>query len=128
MLIVFSVLHISIAVHFCCGEVAAYKVSLSDKKASCGMENETNSCPLHNGINSNCCHDKVFKYAVGSNYMPSSHQIKEINQIFIKVLCIPSGVELYNSIVSNHSLKNNSPPGNLLASAVDLSNICVFRL
>ncbi|MFA6922627.1 MAG: hypothetical protein WC223_00090 [Bacteroidales bacterium] len=123
LLIVISVLHISFAVHFCCEELVAVKISFEGRKASCGMESSAKTCPSHNSISSICCSDKIFVYTVENNYIPASLQIQEnINQILLNFLCIPLRFEY------NNSYGNNSPPGSLLTSAVKLSDICVFRL
>jgi len=43
ILILLAGMHITIATHFCGGEIAATKVSLAGIAASCGMESDKNT-------------------------------------------------------------------------------------
>jgi hypothetical protein len=73
--IVLSGMHLSIATHFCGGEVADVKWSFFGKKATCGMEKTQQTCLAHHKIKSNCCHNIIAFYSVDNNYSPSSIQI-----------------------------------------------------
>jgi len=128
-LILLSGMHLSVATHFCGGEIAAVKWSFSGKKATCGMENSNSPCPAaHYTIASNCCHNKVAVYTVDNNYTPSSFQIKELSQNVLQVFYIPVSL-LYHPLTTSIPLFTNvNPPGELLTSTVSLTDICVFRI
>lgn len=128
ILIIFSVLHISVASHYCCGELAAVKFSLTGKHATCGMETATTSCPAHNSVKSNCCKNKVSVFAVDHSYNYSSYQIHEIYKTTTPVFNIPNQLQLTNFNANNYIFAANSPPLRLLISSVDITNICVFRI
>jgi hypothetical protein len=127
-LILLSGVNLSIATHFCGGEVAAVKWSLSGEKATCGMEDSDQTSPVHKGINSNCCHNQVVFYTVDNNYSPSSLQINEVTKTLLQVFYIPVNIS-FHSFTPSASFSNNAlPPGNLLTSNVSLADICIFRI
>lgn len=127
-LILLSGMHLSIATHLCEGEVAAVKWSFSGEKATCGMENPKQSCPIHNSIASDCCKNEVVVYSVDNNYNPSSLQIKETDKNLLQVFAIPESISIHPFASSNCLYTNISPQDKLLASAVRLADICVFRI
>ena len=126
LLILFSGMHLTLATHICGGEVAAIKLSCTGERASCGMETNNSDASSSNSIHSNCCHDKIASYSVDKNYNPSTCQLKQCTLSLIQANYIPV------SLTQNSKLKTQNstvfPPGNLLATNVSLSNICVFRI
>lgn len=126
--ILLSGMHLSIATHICGGQVAAVKWSFSGEKATCGMEGAKQLCPAHNGIASNCCHNKLSVYTTDNNYNPSSFQIKEVTISLLQVFDVPVSFSI-NSTIAANSLRNNVVPRNIaLTSAVSLEEICIFRI
>jgi len=129
LLILFSGMHFSIATHFCGGEIAATKVSISGKEASCGMTHDVN--PIASSVThlaSNCCENKISVYSVDNNYSPSAFQFKEISQNILHVFYIPEGFSFQSNYTSLTNLTNVSPPDNDMANAVSMADICVFRI
>ena len=126
-LILLSGLHLSVATHMCGGQVAEVKWSFSEEKATCGMENTNQTHPLPKGISSGCCKDEIANYTVDNNYNSSSYQISVIKKL-LQVFLIPVNFSLQSIIESNSLYSNVSPHDNLLASAVSLADICVFRI
>jgi hypothetical protein len=126
-LILLAGTNFSIATHICGGKVAAVKWSFSGEKATCGMENSKSDCSDHNTIASNCCHNEVTVYSVDNNYNPSSFQLKEIKKKVLQVFSVPVSFS-FNAITTNFLRTDTSPPGNLLTNAVNLADICVFRI
>jgi len=122
-------MHLSVATHLCAGEVAAVKWSLSDEKASCGMEMATPVSSSDKNIQAeNCCKDEISFYAVDSNYNPSTLQInKPVNQL-LQVFYIPSDLGVLFGTTNQSSNTNIQPPGKSIASAVSLPDICVFLI
>jgi hypothetical protein len=125
-LILFSGLHASLATHICGREVAAVKLSFTGQKASCGMAQNADDCSKTNGVRSNCCHNKVALYSVDHNYNPSTFHVKVFSNHLVQAYLIP--VTLTQN--SKRNIQNSCPfpPGNILASSVSLTDICVFRI
>jgi len=128
-MIILTGMHLSVATHLCAGEIAAVKWSLSDEKASCGMEmvQQTNSAEKSYTAE-NCCKDEMSFYTVDTNYNPSTIQInKPVNQL-LQVFYIPSDLGILFGITNPSSNTNIQPPGKYIASAVSLPDICVFLI
>lgn len=122
-------LHLSVATHYCGGKVAASKISLSGKPASCGMEGEEKDMPLPGtSLNSHCCDDIVTYYGIDSNYTPSFFVISDSYQHNFQVYSIPVGLPVNSSAVLQSLYTSVNPPGVLMSTSVDLSDICVFRI
>ena len=128
-MILLSGMHLSLATHLCAGEVAAVKWSLSDEKASCGMEMTKPSSSSEKSISAeNCCKDEISFYAVDTNYNPSTIQNnKPVNQL-LQVFYIPSTIGIQFFKTASTTNKNVQPPGIFLASGVSLPDICVFLI
>jgi len=124
-----ALFHLSIATHYCGGTIAATKISLSGKLASCGMESVENTTPLQ-GSNflSHCCENSLTFCGVVNNYHPTFSNVPEVFRDQIRLICFPA----YNIPNSPSLIKpictNASPPGKLSSNAVDLSDICVYRI
>lgn len=129
-LILVSGLHISIAKHYCSGESSAFeKISVTGELATCGMENPKDEKPLQ-GVNfkAHCCDNEVSTLIIDNNYAPSFSIFKAFPQ---PVLQVCHNIEVFNLqqiVVLSLYNTNVLPPGNYLASAVSLPDICVFRI
>src|ERR1035437_9529583 len=88
-LILLSVMHITIARHYCGSEIAtSEKVSVSGELASCGMEGSDNSNLLPGKhFNTHCCDDEVLVLAVDNNYTPSFSEFKVFSQQIGRASC-----------------------------------------
>lgn len=129
-LILISGLHISIAKHYCSGESSAFEnISVTGELATCGME-DPNDQGVLSGVyfKAHCCDNEITTLVVDNNYAPSFSIFKAFAQ---PVLQVYNDVEVLNlqQIVSIDPYNTNVlPPGNYLASAVSLPDICVFRI
>jgi len=122
-------LHFSVATHYCHGNVVASKISLSGKLASCGMEGGENDNPFTGThITTHCCDDVVTYYGIDTYYTPSFSVITTSFQHNFQVFSIPAGLPVNCSAVLKSFYTNVSPPGTLMSTNVDLSDICVFRI
>jgi hypothetical protein len=129
LLILLSVMHFTVATHYCGGEFSATKVSVSGELASCGMEGPSDNCTLPGKhLNSHCCNDKVSVFVVDNNYTPSVFEFKAFSQPGLQVFDIPATCGIHSLSVLNLINTNVRPPGNFLVSAVSLPGICVFRI
>lgn len=129
LMILLSGMHLSLATHLCGGEVSAVKVSFTHQNASCGMcaEEQTSSNEQSFSAES-CCKDEIALYTVDNNYNPTSLQVNKPTQHLAQVFFIPAHLGLH-FISSNFSTYTNvHPPDNYFVSAVNLPDICVFRI
>ena len=128
MMILVSGMHLSFATHICDGELAATKWSLSDEKATCGMKCDKEKHDGNYSFSSDECKDQIAFYMVDGNYNPSTLQLNEPIHHLLQVFYIPEviGMQFFNTKQSSNS--NVQPPGDFLASAVSLPDVCVFRI
>jgi hypothetical protein len=122
-------MHFTVASHFCGGRVAATKVSLTGKMASCGMESDlkTNNS-LKTGLTSHCCDNDISVYSVDNNYMPSVFHFKEVAQHVLHAFYISGVFSFRADSPLLTKLINISPPCHYLTSAVCMADICIFRI
>ena len=129
LLMLLAMLHLTVATHYCGGKVAASTVSLSGKLATCGMECSEKGLPLPGtNFTKHCCNDIVTFCGIDSNYIPSFSFLPESYQYNFQVFSIPSGSPVYSIAVLKSLYINVSPPGTLMSTNVDLSDICIFRI
>ena len=128
-LILLSGMHLSIATHWCGGEIAQVKVSVTLENATCGTcgENEINT--IEKSVsNESCCKDEMSFYVVDSNYSPSTLQINYNANQLLHVFDIPKTIRIQSNYTNSTLNTNVQPPGNFSASAVSLPHICVFLI
>lgn len=124
-----SGLQLTISMHYCGGELAQSKVSLTGHVASCGMETATDDCTQTTTIEeSSCCKNKVSVYEVDQNYAPSFTEFKVFAQTVLQVFVIPENINFHSLTSARILYTDVSPPGFLPANAVSLPKICVFRI
>ncbi len=128
LLIVLSGMHFNLATHFCEGKIAAVKVSFTGESASCGMENDKDYLLTGIHIEKHCCDNQDSVFAVDNNYSPSFSEFKAFSQTVLQVFDIPENIAINSLTAFDYSNINFSPPDNLLANAVSLPKICVFRI
>ena len=129
LLMIIGIVHFSVANHYCDELGSTSKVSFTGKPASCGMEETEDSCPV-NGINltSHCCDDVVVFYGINTNFTPSFSFVPELYQHNFQVFNTPNELPVVNSAALTSFNTNVYPPGVLLSTNVDLTDICVFRI
>jgi hypothetical protein len=129
LLMIAAMLHISVATHFCGGKEIASKVSFTGKLANCGMERSENQVPLPwTSLSQHCCENVVIICQTDNNYTPSFSFIPESCQYNFQIFAVPPGLTA-NSFADLIPLYTDvSPPGALMYTCVDLSEICVFRI
>jgi len=129
LLILFSGTQLTVSTHYCGGELAASKVSVWGGLATCGMEKSTDECTQPGShLGKHCCNNTISVYEVDHNYSPTFSEIKTIEHPVLQVFTLPENIS-FNSLTSLFQINaNNSPPESLLASAVSLPKICVFRI
>lgn len=129
ILMLTAVLHLSVATHYCGGKETASVVSLNGKLADCGMEGSEKELPLSGAnVTKHCCDDVVTFCGIDSNYTPSFSFIPESYQYNYQVFAIPLALSVNSCTDLIPFYPNVSPPGVLMSTNVDLSDICVFRI
>lgn len=129
LLMMTTMLHVSIATHYCGGKEVTTKLSITGELANCGMEACENEIPGQGTIYSkHCCDDIVTICVISGNYSPSYSFIPESYQYNFQVLAIPVELSAKSETEFNPIYTNVSPPGALMSTNVDLSSICVFRI
>ena len=129
LLFITAILHISVAKHYCGGKEVASKVSFAGKPANCGMESSEKELPLRGtNLSNHCCEDVVTICGIDSNYMPSFSFIPDSFQYNFSILRISAGYPVNSLVVVKSQYTDVSPPGTLMSTKVDLSDICVFRI
>lgn len=127
--VLLSGMHLSVAKHFCGDEAPVVKISFSGEKATCGMEVEGTTSPVHHdGLSSNCCRDEVSLFVVDNFDSYSSLQIKAISQQITQVFLVAVNEVYYSQSLIFQAYVDVSPPDNITANAVSLPKICVFRI
>ena len=124
-----ALFHFVVATHYCHGNVIASKVSLSGKISTCNMT-ETVKDDMRPGLflNSSCCNNTVKFFGVDNNYFPSSYSIPAYLSLSLHSFTIQNGLKIHFTELSKGQYTGESPPGVLMSTNVDLSNICVFRI
>jgi len=129
LLMLTAMLHLSVATHYCHGNIAASKISFTGKHASCGMETDKDGSPLTGTqIESHCCDDVVYTYCINEDYSPSSPFITDSFQHNFQVYNIPAELSGNSAPIVYSQFTSVGPPYGLLSTRVDLSDICVFRI
>ena len=128
VLMLLSVANLSFAVHYCGGQVAATRVSFSGAKASCGMPHHTTGNIDDKLFISGICDDQVSFLNVDDNYLPSVKKSGETQVKYASLFTLPEVINNKNSLFSHPITFNTGPPGNLITSLVDLSEICILRI
>lgn len=126
LLILVSGIHLTIASHICCGELAAVKYSITGEKATCGMEDNTASCPANGVIGTDCCKNRIATCVADNNYFPSELGIKTIPDFSAPVQYATPSVSFFATYnpATYHSMVG--PPIFDFYNSVDQSFICVF--
>jgi hypothetical protein len=124
-----ALLHLSVATHYCGGNIAASKISLSGKLASCGMEEGDKGLPFAGLIFArHCCENALATYGINSIFFPSFSSVPESHSKLFQVFIVPVKQALNSTSPIKSICTNLSPPGAFASSTVDLANICVYRI
>ena len=119
---------LNVATHYCGGVVAATRVSLSPRLASCGMETPSVNKLTEDVISKHCCEDKISAYSFDANYVPSSYfvlnpDLQVIHYEYVTSDYITS--QISDNLFSEQIIR---PPGTYNNASNVLQLICVFRI
>jgi len=127
-LVLLTGIHLSIASHFCCGNLVAVHFSVNGTGAACNMSDESTSSIAGTFIKKHCCTNELTNLTVDSNYSPSFAKSIDVSQKVIHISDIPSTEIIKNLAFIHYSHPILSPPGIFRTNAVELAAICVFRI
>lgn len=125
-LILLSGMHLTVASHICCGELAAVKWSVTGEKATCGMEDNTSPSPVNGTIETDCCKNRVASCVADSNYFPSTQDVKEVTFVTAPSFAVVPAVILAVIQYSKTYHSMVGPPVFNPNNSVEQSIICVF--
>ena len=127
--VILSGTHLTLAKHFCGGELVDTRLSLSGKLATCGMASD-NERSQSSGIEikNHCCDNKVSTIGILNNYIPSISFINDNIDIKSISFHLPVNILLCSQTLSYNISSNIRPPGKIPLSSVSLDDICVFRI
>jgi hypothetical protein len=129
-LMLIALLHFSVATHYCMGKIAASKISLSGKLATCGMEDNNSDLRGSAGFHfsSHCCDNSVTNYGIISIFFPSFSNVPESYNHNFQVFNVPVNLTICSVTSFKTINRSQNPPGESMTNNVDLSYICVFRI
>jgi len=127
-IILVSGMHLSIATHFCCGEISQVKLSFTHENAGCGMCGDEEQAPANGFNNEGCCRNIMSFLVVDNNFNASTFKIIKPAYHILQVFDVPLSVGILSIYPISAFDTNVRPPGNYLACAVSLPDICVFRI
>jgi hypothetical protein len=129
IIMLIAVLHIAVARHYCCGQLAASTISFTGKTASCGMEDDHDPLPIQGtSISRHCCENVLYFFGTNGNYFPTFYSSPESFQNQSQVLIFADQVQQDIIVPVLTFADNTSPPGEYLSSDVSLTDICTFRI
>ena len=118
---------VSIDKHYCDGELAETKLSLTGRLASCGMEDVQNECPNQPFMDNECCDDHITLYRISSNYIPEYFMLS-FTADYKDIPSAPEWNGLFRGPYMDVYRTWELPPGDKFKSAPSLSEICVYRI
>jgi hypothetical protein len=129
LVMLFALLHIAVATHYCGGRIAATSISLSGKLASCGMEDDHSFLPNSGtSISRHCCDNVLKFYGISGNYFPTFYSVPDSYRNLSHVMFLCAELPLSSAGNIKSYIANASPPGVMLPNSVDLSVICLLLI
>jgi hypothetical protein len=122
-----SEMTVSIDRHYCDGELAGIKISVSGKLASCGMEKVHNEYPDQPYMDNKCCDDQLTFYRISSKYLPEYFKLSYTTD-FKDITSVSECNSLFRDPCIDVYRAWELPPGDKFKSAPSLSEICVYRI
>ncbi|MEI6275209.1 MAG: hypothetical protein WCP08_04430 [Prolixibacteraceae bacterium] len=126
LLILLSGMHMTIASHICCGELAAVKYSFTGEKATCGMEDFENEASANGEVKTDCCKNHISSFSTDNNYFPSFSVSKVLTGDTVPVLAVLPEFFVTSPMLKATYYSMVGPPVLYPHSEVDQSFICVF--
>lgn len=126
VLILVSGLHLTVASHICCGELAGVKYSFTGEKAGCGMTEEEIPATENGAVKGVCCINHVSQCCADNSYFAASSAVKKITTEVNTVCDLLPQYSAPSPLLPRTSQSMLGPPVPKLLHEVDLSFICVL--
>lgn len=117
----------SIDRHYCGGQLAETKISVTGKLASCGMETLDHRNSNQLSFENKCCEDQLTYYSINSKFIPEQFKLSH-PFTWKDIPSTPGFSVVFNSFDNPGFNVRVLPPGNGLRSGVSLSQICILRI
>jgi hypothetical protein len=128
IMVLLTGIHLSIASHFCCGNLVAVHFSVNGQDASCSMNDKVSYSSGGTFLKKHCCTNDLTTLTVDSNYSPSFAKSIDVSQKVIHILGVPLTEIVKELAYAQYSHPILSPPGIFRTNTVELAEICVFRI
>jgi hypothetical protein len=129
ILVLLTGIHLSIASHSCQGKLVNVKVSITgEKSSSCCMDSSAPASPSGKIAKKHCCDNGLTTLTVDSNYSPSFNKSIDVAQKVIQISGTPLTEIIRDFAFTQYSHSILSPPGIYRTNAVELADICIFRI
>lgn len=122
-----SGMKVSIDRHYCGGQLAGKKISVTGKLASCGMETQEHRNSNQLSFENNCCEDQFTYYSISNKFIPERFKLSQSSAR--KDIPSTPGLDVIFTSLGYYDFNIRVlPPGDELRSGVSLSQICVLRI
>jgi len=129
LMILFTGININIATHYCSGNFSGSRVSLSDKTAGCGMNDESDKSSSIEILKKHCCENVITSFAISKNYFPVSGTTLPQYQPQVRAIHEPvTGVIPKETAGFADYSGDRSPPGRFCSSSVEQETVCNFLI
>lgn len=127
LLLLVSGMHLSVASHYCGGELAQVKWSFNHALAGCGMEGEHDAAQ---GITLEqpCCQDQLSTYTTDSQYQIQALTFKKFTPQLVAFFTIPIRLAFKSQQPADYFHTHVFPPGIVTPTQVFQEDICVFLI
>lgn len=126
LIVLLSTVHLTVAAHFCSGQLAEFNIGLDGTSLGCAMDHEKDATSFPQ-INKKCCDNysqvlKVDKY----QYSFAKHLIFKIELLSFYSLSIIPVLKNSSPLLSFFTIHKNGPPIKLLPLSERLASICAY--
>jgi hypothetical protein len=128
ILILFTGVSVKFATHYCGGNVAATKISLTGEFATCGMTTDSENHTQQQTITHHCCDNTLSAYSICNTYFASAYDAVFNGQVAADNILNPIDYILDKKIIINITNYQSKPPGSFNANSVDRPVLCIFRI
>ncbi|HEX2394679.1 MAG TPA: hypothetical protein VHI78_04995 [Bacteroidales bacterium] len=122
-----GIFHLTVAIHYCGGEISETLISVNGKKASCGMHHEMDLSSETN-VSSRCCDDETVIYSVDKDYAPSS--LNSTRAVLSLLIQLSTGLSSVQNIpfITSVNYTDSGPPEFSWPNSVSIARICTYRI
>lgn len=128
LLILCAAAGITVDRHYCGGRVVDVRLTIDDKHATCGMEQDGMVCTHTPAYRQNCCHNVLSKFIVNDYSITSLLTIDKPVYSVTHTLYEAPEVNIFHSFSTPVNISDTGPPGPDLPVPDQQSILCIFRI